>query len=341
MHRITYDDKSSLSPATAAASPPAPAVVRQGLPSEIPLAGEIVASAMTLGRRPLALTQLSAALRRGGPGQVFLSVADNGQTSGIVAAAMATRCAADAALLVGVGHLGRPGDPAATGLLAATVDGLHAQLSGEGIRFIQASWEAHDGRPPFAAFGYRRLAQLDYLCGNINQRPPGALLAPFDASGVFLQPLDPTASTVSRSRWERIVEQTFQATLDCPLLSAFRSPADVVASYVDAPTFDATAWWVIGDASQDVGCLILTPHQDGEVMELTYMGIVPARRGRSWGAKLFGHAMRLAAERGAEQLMLAVDRQNGPAVDLYRQQGLETVGSEAVWGRGLAMHRTA
>src|SRR5690606_9966829 len=113
--------------------------------------------------------------------------------------------------------------PHASSMTAATLDRLHSDLAGRGSRYIQCNWDVDDAAPPFAAAGYRRLAQLDYLAADV----PDLLQRLQDVSTVAHEfswrNVDPAAGPGNRRRWVRLVEQTFDAALDCPMLSEFRS----------------------------------------------------------------------------------------------------------------------
>ena len=58
-----------------------------------------------------------------------------------------------------------------------------------------------------------------------------------------------------------------------------------------------------------------------ENMELVYMGVIPAHRGRHWGADIARHAQSVALAAGRHRLVLAVDASNGPAINMYASVG--------------------
>jgi ribosomal protein S18 acetylase RimI-like enzyme len=63
------------------------------------------------------------------------------------------------------------------------------------------------------------------------------------------------------------------------------------------------------------------------------MGVVPEARGEQLGEQIVRRALRLAALRGAERLVLAVDEANVPALRAYRRAGF------AVWDRRVVYAR--
>jgi len=72
---------------------------------------------------------------------------------------------------------------------------------------------------------------------------------------------------------------------------------------------------------------------NGPVIEIVYMGLIPAARGNGLGKTLVTHAVKAALTLGGSRLILGVDRSNQPARDIYRQQGMSEVLSETVWVR--------
>lgn len=55
--------------------------------------------------------------------------------------------------------------------------------------------------------------------------------------------------------------------------------------------------------------------------ELTYVGLVPAARGRGFGTLAVRAALRRATAAGNDWLTLSVDERNAPAVTMYRRLG--------------------
>ena len=142
-----------------------------------------------------------------------------------------------------------------------------------------------------------------------------------------------------RSMLIRVLESSYEATLDCPALCGLRETGDVLDSHVAVGTFDPTLWFVVLDERPQsggmfpgtpVGCMLLSKCADQRSVELVYLGLSPAVRGQGLSTALLGMGMRTVAERvprsGYDWLVCAVDRQNTPAAALYRKSGFRPCG---------------
>ncbi|MCA9247248.1 MAG: GNAT family N-acetyltransferase [Planctomycetales bacterium] len=126
---------------------------------------------------------------------------------------------------------------------------------------------------------------------------------------------------VLEDRFRRVVERTYEATLDCPALNGVRPIAEVFEGYRATGTFLPENWRLIVDKQRDVGCLLLADHPGADKLELVYMGVVPEARGRRLGRELTVYAQWLARCAGRSRLVLAVDTKNQPAIDVYLSLG--------------------
>lgn len=64
---------------------------------------------------------------------------------------------------------------------------------------------------------------------------------------------------------------------------------------------------------------------DGDRVELAYLGLAKSARGKGLGAVLLDDALRRASTRPQRVVSLAVDERNEPALRLYRSRGFRTV----------------
>ncbi|MBO0699888.1 MAG: GNAT family N-acetyltransferase, partial [Zavarzinella sp.] len=108
-------------------------------------------------------------------------------------------------------------------------------------------------------------------------------------------------------------------SLDCPELHGVRTPEEVLSGYRDCAP-DLARWWLARAEDEPVGVLILGPS------ELSFVGVVPERRGQG-----IGRALVEAAVSWHAALSVIVDERNTPARTLYRSLGFQTVGSRDVF----------
>ena len=118
----------------------------------------------------------------------------------------------------------------------------------------------------------------------------------------------------------RTLLATYDGTLDCPELNNLHSIEDTVAAYLGdrgARPF----CWLVGAKTDAVGVLILTAVPRSSVLEISYLGLIPAVRGRGMGQALINFTIRHGSSIGSTAVHLSVDRRNEPAHRLYLGKG--------------------
>ncbi len=328
-------------------------------------------SNLSLGRAQIALDQIRGCLADPKMGTLSLAtcVKNDGQRETIAAAIAVISPKgtspeggqiglgkSDTATIVHAGPVQRDSPILAThpkGVIAGVANALSNHFDACGVRFIQ--WATD---PPAAAnpgeedsiaethrwcggFGLEPVATLDYLSGPVVGGGRSRLkFIGFDWSiGDDKLPRDWTA-------FAKLIEQTYSQTQDCPTLNRLRTAEQTMRGYAVSPSRAGQFWFAVYEPGSEresigdpVGVLILGVHGPAQasdddpppVVELVYMGLVPAARGRGLGRSLLTHAMTAARTIGAERLILAVDQNNSPAVDHYRAAGLEPMLCEQVW----------
>jgi len=235
----------------------------------------------------------------------------------------------------------------------AVMSRLRCRLAELGTRFLQASSDSDDDVQRLQRLGFDHLAQLAFLVlekegfrgvQGANSRSDVQFVVVGDNAWLLEQVCS-------------IAERTFAGTCDCPRLNQFRSSSEIVDGYRLAPTFDPTLWRLVVVDGQPAGCLLLTAHRATEAsatesnaeeakdsladgaggndfgaIEISYMGLVPEVRGRGLGRLVLDEAVRISAQRRAPRMVLAVDRENSPAISLYQRHGWVEAAQESVWG---------
>lgn len=244
------------------------------------------------------------------------------------------------------------GDAVASELITPLIE----RLSQTGATFIQSGCDDQAQASILSQGGFEPLADLVMMSLEADRFAPAAELA----SGT--PPPNPTAHPPIqwvaldelgedwRVHLNEVATRTFIETRDCPRLSDFRSADDIVDGYVAAAHFDRRLACLLRVEDAWAGCLILTEHAapladkapgdarqsdqpESGALELTYMGLVPEFRRRGLASELMSKTISQAVASGASRIVLAVDRENRRAAEIYQRLGWSDVIGETVWGR--------
>jgi len=174
--------------------------------------------------------------------------------------------------------------------------------------------------------GFRRLTDLEYLSRSLHEPLP----SPSPGSRLEILRRDPREH---RTRFAKVIERTYQNTSDCPGLDGLRTGTEAVSGHLTTGHFLPEQWMILSDKAGEVGVLILADHPDQHAWELVYMGVVPEARGRGYGREIVQTALHSAQQSGRDRLLLAVDRQNRFARDVYEEFGFCSFDVKSVYIR--------
>jgi ribosomal protein S18 acetylase RimI-like enzyme len=124
-----------------------------------------------------------------------------------------------------------------------------------------------------------------------------------------------------RERLKKLIDATYQNSLDCPKLNDVRDMEAVLEGYQSSGVFWPELWSIAQFDGQDAGCLLLIDHPEYDNTELVYMGVAPNMRGRGWGMEIARFAQWQAHCLGRDRLVVAVDATNQPAIAMYSAVG--------------------
>jgi ribosomal protein S18 acetylase RimI-like enzyme len=133
----------------------------------------------------------------------------------------------------------------------------------------------------------------------------------------------------------RVVAETYQGSLDCPLVDGWRTIEDVLAGYLGTGTHRAELWRLLRRRGEAVGCLLLSDFPEYQQGELTYLGICPQYRGQGLGLIATRWTLHFAQQTNWQQVLLAVDAQNEPARRVYCDAGFHEVTTRRLLARRL------
>ncbi len=174
----------------------------------------------------------------------------------------------------------------------------------------------------FDRAGFTRVGDLAYLrvpMGSLDHLGEPEPLP----EGVTLEQVGDLNDPGRRAALIRALERSYQDTLDCPALCGMRPTEDVVDSHAATGVFDPQRWWVVKLDGEPEGCCLMSHCPAHRSVELVYIGISPAIRGRGVGGTVLRRALREVRRIKADEVTCAVDRSNAPALKLYESLGFE------------------
>ena len=215
----------------------------------------------------------------------------------------------------------RPDSPEQAESVGILIDHVCGRLSEHGLHLVQSLPEPKDllDRKAFLAGGFLELAVLDYM-----QRPmprPGKTPRPDWPEEVRLAAYDDSR----RADLLRILNASYEQTLDCPGLTGLRETEDILQGHRATGVFDPALWTLLYLADRPQGALLLNPAPTQKTVELVYMGLALPARGRGLGRNLLRHGLGLLASREEKTVTVAADEQNSPALALYRGEGFHSI----------------
>lgn len=216
-------------------------------------------------------------------------------------------------------------EPAA-GQLINTVCDHFGKLA---IHLAQALLDPGDeeARELFLSRRFRQMAELIYLSVTIRRPPPAPPLPPGISWKEYSDPTHPL--------FARAIGESYENSLDCPGLNGLRDIQDVIAGHKATGEFDPAAWFVLTHYDEPLGAVLLSRIPRTDAVELVYLGLTPAARGRGLADLLMRQALWATARMKRSRLTLAVDSENAPALKLYYRHGMQKTGSKIALMRDL------
>lgn len=221
-------------------------------------------------------------------------------------------------------------------IIGGMVDLCCQELAGQGVEMAQSLLDPEDVRSGtlLESRSFERMAELIYLSAEPRRRfiPP-----PLPAGMRWVQ-----YDSRSHKAFSETIAATYEQSMDCPALNGRRNMEDVMAGHQASGEFVPALWRLLCEdplptttEARPLGVLLLAPIPQASAVELVYLGLIPAARGRRLGDLLVKHALAGVAENAMNRLTLAVDARNAPALQLYYRNGLCRVGAKLAMMRDL------
>lgn len=138
------------------------------------------------------------------------------------------------------------------------------------------------------------------------------------------------ANEFDSSNFAKIVERTYEGSLDVPELNGIRSTHNTIEGYASCVRETYLPWWVIEYEGLPAGCLLLCPHQN-DLVELVYLGLISEARGKGLGGRILEFVEAWAREHGATRIVAAVDQRNHHALQIYEKAGYVEFSRAHAW----------
>lgn len=197
---------------------------------------------------------------------------------------------------------------------------------GSDLSLIQSLLDPHQvyERRALAGAHFEALATLVYMQRSVNggdrlgsQGPNGDDRASMNLGDPAIRIVPFKAS--NRRAFARAIEASYVGTRDCPALVGVRDIDDVIDGHMATGRFDPALWHAFYHSDDPVGVMLINETPPRQAVELVYLGLSAAWRGKGLGRRLLSQALNMAAGHGASSMVLAVDEHNEPALRLYRE----------------------
>ncbi|MSR68807.1 MAG: GNAT family N-acetyltransferase [Phycisphaerales bacterium] len=243
-------------------------------------------------------------------GELIFAIADS--WGGFSHAALLTRSPGRTAML----HVTSPCNPGDQAVGTALVQRAITAAGRLDARVVQVlvEPEQESTREMFLNGGMRSIGTLAYL-----ERPRSRDFAaePARPEGASTRPWCPT----ERALLERLLEETYIDSLDCPGLAKMRLTEEILDGHIHTGIIHPTSWSILEVNGIPCGVSLASEIPGAHCMELVYFGLAPAARGRGLGGYLLDCACRDGQRHGDFSMALACDERNISAMKLYKSRG--------------------
>lgn len=238
------------------------------------------------------------------PTDLIVAASDTGD---LVASAMAVTAPGRSATVYATPPHDKPTAATTTALLACVIETLKTAP----IDLAQALLDTQDTWSHRAHLdaGFIDLAELHTMELTIGRR----LTEPTWPSRASIEP------AIDRDLLA-VLADTYQDTMDCPLLRGRRRIEDILEGHRASGTIDPSTWLMLRLDDVPAGCILVTG-AGTTTADLAYVGLIPSARGAGHGIALIRTVLVRLRALGTSRIRLAVDGANEPALRVYRHLG--------------------
>lgn len=115
---------------------------------------------------------------------------------------------------------------------------------------------------------------------------------------------------------------TMEGSLDLPELRTVQTAERLLQAHGSGWRFDPNLWLLGASPHGATGVLLMAEAAERNVLELRFLGLCAAGRGKGLGRAIVNRALRIAEARHSP-IELAVDARNTPALHLYKRTGFQ------------------
>jgi len=227
------------------------------------------------------------------------------------------------------------GDSQARQDRAASIVAAATNLNPDLVSICQALPEPYEfwAIDAFRDAGFTHVGELAYLETKLQSRKNQNSAAINWPPGVLVRPIqdDLLPGSPDHTRLKRVLDASYQDTLDCPELCGLRDTDDVIESHRATGDFDQQRWLLAFKDQQPIGCALVSMIPENNTAELVYIGLAPEGRGMGLAKSLLQREIADFSRLGAEKMVCAVDRRNAPALALYNAFGFTEFSARDAW----------
>lgn len=206
--------------------------------------------------------------------------------------------------------------------IGTLMDRITGELAAAEVRLLQCLTRPADdwNRDVLLSAGFTQLAILRYM-----ECPVG----PSDTPALSPEHEEPqhgdvdwvTYAPATHREFADTIVASYEGSLDCRGLAGLRDIEDIIAGHKASGRFNPEHWRLLRVGGAPAGCCLLVQNPLRRALEVAYLGVIPAFRGRGVGRRLVDSALALAQRQQMVAVSLAVDSANFPAIGLYETTG--------------------